>query len=471
MIYDQNVKNGNRPDKALKDKNGRYRPINVNAEDGLTLNPAVIMQWDKPLSLDELKNVGANGRPDVIFYVNNTNGSFQHVNIDPDLTNISYNDPNNRNECPNAIKIKNVKENIEIDPKYLMNIYLISIGNNFGNSKKQNKKKYIFRRKTEKKYSIEVILYKAFDISLRYKLLNEYNQVKIFGKEFVSNNLDICRMIVQNQESKLKEYLIVIKTKNQVNTLKIKLIFFDNVKKINSIFSQCFSLLSVPDISYWKTNNLTDMSNLFSGCSSLLFLPDISKWCTDKVINMQFMFSGCTSLLILPDISKWNTDNVQSLAGMFHECSSLQYLPDISKWKLRNCIDINSLFNKCSSLINLPNISNWDVRNIKYMGYLFSNCPSLISLPDISKWNTENLLYMNYLFYGCKSLKNLPNISNWKINNVNSLRGLFGYCTSLKEIPNISNWETSNINDTALLFFKCKSLTSLPDFKLENGKK
>ena len=103
LIYDQNVKNGNRPDKALKDKNGRYRPINVNAEDGLTLNPAVIMQWDKPLSLDELKNVGANGRPDVIFYVNNTNGSFQHVNIDPDLTNISYNDPNNRNECPSVV--------------------------------------------------------------------------------------------------------------------------------------------------------------------------------------------------------------------------------------------------------------------------------------------------------------------------------------------------------------------------------
>ena len=103
MIYDQNVKNGNKPDKDVKDENGLYRPINVDAKDGLTLNPAVIMQWDKPLSLQELKDVGADGRPDVIFYVNNTNGPFQHVNIDPDVTSISYNDPNNRNECPSVV--------------------------------------------------------------------------------------------------------------------------------------------------------------------------------------------------------------------------------------------------------------------------------------------------------------------------------------------------------------------------------
>ena len=40
-------------------------------------------------------------------------------------------------------------------------------------------------------------------------------------------------------------------------------------------------------------------------CSSLISLPDISKWNIDKVTDMSFMFSRCYSLISLPDISKW----------------------------------------------------------------------------------------------------------------------------------------------------------------------
>ena len=50
---------------------------------------------------------------------------------------------------------------------------------------------------------------------------------------------------------------------------------YDNMK---SIFYNCSSLESIPDISNWNIKDFTDISCLFYGYSSLISLPDISKW-------------------------------------------------------------------------------------------------------------------------------------------------------------------------------------------------
>jgi len=52
------------------------------------------------------------------------------------------------------------------------------------------------------------------------------------------------------------------------------------------------------------------MSHLFSFCNKLSSLPDISKWNTNNLTNMRSLFFCCESLISLPDISKWNTNNV-----------------------------------------------------------------------------------------------------------------------------------------------------------------
>ena len=46
------------------------------------------------------------------------------------------------------------------------------------------------------------------------------------------------------------------------------------------------------------------MSEIFNKCISLISLPDISKWNTQNVVNMIGMFYGCYSLIPIPDISK-----------------------------------------------------------------------------------------------------------------------------------------------------------------------
>ena len=39
---------------------------------------------------------------------------------------------------------------------------------------------------------------------------------------------------------------------------------------------------------------------MFSGCSSLISLPDISKWNTNNVTNMSYMFCDCKEDLNIP---------------------------------------------------------------------------------------------------------------------------------------------------------------------------
>ena len=59
---------------------------------------------------------------------------------------------------------------------------------------------------------------------------------------------------------------------------------------------------------------------------------------------MGFIFDDCSSLSSLPDISKWNTNNVTDMSWMFRNCSSLQSLPDISKWDINKNLERESMF-------------------------------------------------------------------------------------------------------------------------------
>ena len=67
---------------------------------------------------------------------------------------------------------------------------------------------------------------------------------------------------------------------------------------------------------------------------------------------MNSMFYECRSLSSLPDISKWNTDNVTNMNFLFYNCNSLFSLSDISKWKNSNFEKINY---GCFNVLNTPN--------------------------------------------------------------------------------------------------------------------
>ena len=358
------------------------------------------------------------------------------------------------------------------------------------------------------------------EINIIYKK-GKKDEIRLFGKEFVKNNKDKCKMVINNKEYNIKEFY---KLNNK--DLKLKLIGIKDIISMKCIFSECENLYSLPDINKWDTKNITDMSFIFYKCSNLVELPDISKWDTSNVINMSAMFSGCKRLKSLPNIAKWDIGKVKYMGGnykdlsslvplkdselfqitkndskyisdtgMFFNCSSLVSLPDISKWKMKNVSNIESMFYSCSSIKILPSISSWDTRsitslknmfyfcsslkllpdisfwntgNVTNMENIFSFCSSLKRLPDISVWNTEKVTNMENMFSSCSSLESLPDISNWNTTKVTTMEGMFSFCSSLKSLPDISKWNTSNVLNMRMMFNYCSKLTTLPDISKWN---
>ena len=127
---------------------------------------------------------------------------------------------------------------------------------------------------------------------------NDKDYINIFGSEFVKNNKNKCKMIIDNEEYEIKEKFNIKNYNN--NILKIKLKGINNITNMSYMFYKCETLSLLPDISKWDTSKVTKMNSMFSYCKTLSSLPDISKWDTSKVINMSDMFYGCKNSLNIP---------------------------------------------------------------------------------------------------------------------------------------------------------------------------
>ena len=237
-----------------------------------------------------------------------------------------------------------------------------------------------------------------FEISYKSK---EYNKekIRIFGRIFVKNNKDKCKIIYNKKIFELKEYFHDIDN-NYNNNDPIKLIL-------------CLDI------------NITDMSFMFSGCDSLISFEELSNFFIfneeSNRINAQY-----NSISSMSEDSSFNNTNFGNQNN-----SSLS-LSNISKKDISSFIDINKeigSFFKFSSL---------KIKEITNLSYMFSGCNSLISLPDISKWDISNVFDINNMFSGCNSLITIPDISKWEISNVKDIGALFYGCTSLISIPDIS---------------------------------
>ena len=117
---------------------------------------------------------------------------------------------------------------------------------------------------------------------------------------------------------------------------------------------ECRSFKSLPDMSKWDTSNAIIMGGIFNDLSSLS--PNSIEEATrlEREGGISFnseIFSECSSLIYLPDISKWNTNNVTNMFGMFAYCSSLTCLPDISKWNTNKVTNMGDMFYGCLNII------------------------------------------------------------------------------------------------------------------------
>ena len=65
---------------------------------------------------------------------------------------------------------------------------------------------------------------------------------------------------------------------------------------------------------------------MFCGCKSLISLPDISKWNTDGITEIYFVFLNCNSLISFPDLSKI-FKNMKWRSILFNDCFNSLYVP------------------------------------------------------------------------------------------------------------------------------------------------
>ena len=112
------------------------------------------------------------------------------------------------------------------------------------------------------------------EINIIYKI-NRDNKMKIFGSEFVKNNKDNWQIIYEDKEYELNEYFNI--SYNIKDELKIKLRGINNIINMSCMFYECSSLLSIPDISKWNTQNLINIKDNFNKIKNLK-IPDKFKW-------------------------------------------------------------------------------------------------------------------------------------------------------------------------------------------------
>ena len=327
----------------------------------------------------------------------------------------------------------------------------------------------IFKWNLSKVRSMDNIFYNIRNqMNIIYKRNKDITKIKIFGKQFVENNINNCLILVENKVSRLTEFYNLEKSNNN-KELVVQLYEVNLTDNISYIFDNCNDLISLPDIYRWNTLNTKDMSYLFSNCISLNSFDGISKWNTKNNINMAFMFNNLKFLISFPDISNWDISKVTCLKNLFSNCESLSSLPDISKWNTSKVEDLSHLFYNCKSLIDIPDISEWKTINVKNMSNMFYNCEKIKNLPDISKWTTQSVIDMNYMFYNCSSLITIPDISKWNISNVINMSYMFWNCKSLIDFPS-NNWNGVNVKNLSYMFGNCKSLINVPDITKWNLK-
>ena len=320
----------------------------------------------------------------------------------------------------------------------------------------------------EKQKNESLTKFNKQEILIKY-LINDEKKIKLFGSKFIENNKKRCKIIINDEEKEICQYLDIqenIITKG-TNILQIKLKLFRYIEDISYMFENCENLFSIENIYELNTSKIKNLNNLFFGCSSLSFIPDISNWDTSNAINMGDIFSGCSMITSLPDISKWNTSRVKNMSYMFSGCELLSYLPDISKWDTSKVKNFSYMFNWCKSLSFLPEISKWDTSNIIDMSWMFSECSALEKIPNLSKWKTNNVIDMNHMFFRCSSLLSFPGICFWNTNKVKDMSFMFYGCGKVEKFPDISNWNTDNLENTKYMFQGCKNYWRIK-FKLVN---
>ena len=193
-------------------------------------------------------------------------------------------------------------------------------------------------------------------------------------------------------------------------------------------------------------SDVTDFSNMFTNCYSLTSIPKIDY---SKITNYQNAFIHTK----VEDFSKVNTINATTLEAMFYGCFTITESPILD---CSNATNLFRLFWECGNLTDAHVINTGLAQR---MDCMFDSCGKLTGITETI--DLSSCTNANSMFAGCSSLKRIPNLIN--TTKLTSITNIFGGCHSLITIPEM-DW--SNVTSVWVWaeFNGCSSLTDVGGF-------
>ena len=171
-------------------------------------------------------------------------------------------------------------------------------------------------------------------INYNSELFKIGDEIQIFGDDFVENNRDKFKLIINNEYSDLKSTTIIKdKYLEIILVQKSKTIIqdFNNVENINFMFNGCTEIKKLDLTLFGSFENVINMDSVFSECNNLIEIKGIELWNTVKVKIMASMFNGCEKFERINGIENFNTQNVIDFSEMFCNCQGLVIIQEIEK--------------------------------------------------------------------------------------------------------------------------------------------
>ena len=301
-------------------------------------------------------------------------------------------------------------------------------------------------------------------INLIYEKNNNYNYFEkskiIFGLEFVKNNKNNIKLLINGEESELIEKYDL---KDGLNN--IQLIMLNKLTNIEYMFKGANSLKNIEGLKYLDTKEVINFSDMFYGCKSLSNINVLKNWDVSKGKNFSKMFQGCSSLYDINPLQNWNVSNGNNFEGIFCGCSILSDIKPLQNWNVSKGINFSNIFRGCIFIKDLNALKNWNVSKGNNFSNMFYGCSKLSDLNALQEWNVSNGINFEGMFYECSSLLNINALQNWNVSKGINFSSMFEGCLYLSNINALQNWNVSNSLNFSGMFSQCKSLSDINALK------
>lgn len=182
-----------------------------------------------------------------------------------------------------------------------------------------------------------------------------------FSQQSSSNSIVATPFVVTNENQNQ-----LLNAEQRLNVTHIRDIDTSQCTWLNSLFSGCHKLISIPPM---NTSRCTSLNRTFKECYSLTTIPPID---TSNVWDMYSTFEDCQNLIVVPPM---NTSKVTQTYSMFYRCFKLEEVPLLDMTKV---VGTGLMFDQCPRL-----------REIRLKGLKES-----LKLSDSPLLSKESILYL-----------------------------------------------------------------------------